>query len=364
LRVHTGAAIGVNEPYWISIGFHPESPFSYSVVDTKTKNRVTIRRLEFPIVGGAPDYTLGYLELDAAVQNGDSYEVSLVGAGRRVVAKTKSPVAVKGFQTYNLNLNPQAAPGESLTSGTKRDVGQLSVSMGKPNVLEWSFARTYVESSDLFSTDERDSKSKFEASAGMERSLTPAWYVPMHLESKIQGDQTAQNLSFLEQLGLQTVIPWHRLKPVLYNPVLQLPVSPTISVDAQYEHRINQDSQSKKKFPDQNDFRLNPTIGWVPIRFLPGLIGQDSVDFELNLKGWYLPFDQTKPGGKRRFEAYGDASVLIPLSKLSFLGPALTFLTSNDPNKARIRVKYSAGANDANGFKHSRVWSYGIEVNP
>ncbi|HEV2387208.1 MAG TPA: hypothetical protein VGS20_08130 [Candidatus Acidoferrales bacterium] len=56
-------------------------------------------------------------------------------------------------------------------------------------------------------------------------------------------------------------------------------------------------------------------------------------------------------------------SLLIPLSKLSFLGRGLNFLAGGDPNKARIRVKYSAGANDANGFAHSRLWSYGIEVN-
>ncbi len=364
LRVHTGAAIGVNESYWTSIGFRPGSSSSYSVVDARTRNRMTIRSLEFPIVGGGPDYTLAYLELDASARNGDSYEVSLLGTGGTPVAKMKSPVVVKGFQTYSFNLNPQAAPGESLTSGAKRDVGQLNVSMGKPDLLGWSFARTYVETTDLYSTDERDSKSKFEATAGIERSLTPAWYVPMHVESKVQGDQTAQNLSYLSQLGLQTVLPWHRLKAVLYNPVLQIPVSPVISLDGQYERRINQDTQSKKKFPDHNDFRLKPTIAWVPIRFLPGLIGQDSVDVELNLKGWYLPFDQTKPAGRQRFEGYGDASVLIPLSRLTFLGPALTFLTSNDPNKARIRVKYSAGANDANGFKHFRLWSYGIEVNP
>jgi hypothetical protein len=36
--------------------------------------------------------------------------------------------------------------------------------------------------------------------------------------------------------------------------------------------------------------------------------------------------------------------------------------TTGDANKSRIRLKYSAGANDANGYKHARQFTYGIEL--
>jgi len=136
-----------------------------------------------------------------------------------------------------------------------------------------------------------------------------------------------------------------------------------ITIDAQYERRINQDADSLKKFPNKNSLRLNPTIDFKPIRLLPGL-SQDLLDVEVNLKAWYLPFDQTAAsGGKQRLEGASDVSLVIPISKLNFL-KGLPFLSKGDSGNAQIRIKYSAGANEADGFKHSTHLSYGVEVSP
>ena len=76
----------------------------------------------------------------------------------------------------------------------------------------------------------------------------------------MQGDQTAQNLSWLAGFGVQTILPWAFTQAALYNRFVQLPLSPTISIDAQYERRINRDAATLKKFPDINDFRLAPAL--------------------------------------------------------------------------------------------------------
>ena len=54
-------------------------------------------------------------------------------------------------------------------------------------------------------------------------------------------------------------------------------------------------------------------------------------------------------------------SLLFPLSKLSPTRVSRC-LTTGDANKSRIRLKYSAWANDANGYKHARQFTYGIEL--
>ena len=363
LKVSLADVLGVDPKIWRTIGWSPDSPAGYSVTDAKTGARIPISAIEFPAIARThlADYSLAYLVLSRGLKDGDTLTISISGS-QGVIAKTAAPLAVKGAQKYSLNFNPTAAPAETLYTGAKRDVGQLNLAFNLPELVTgWHFARTYLKTTDLFSTDERDSKSKFNVTGGLERSLTSRWYVPAHVEAMVQGDQVARNASFLAGAGLSTVLPWKFAKPALYNSIIQIPLSPVITADAQYERRIQRDPATLKKFPNINDFRLAPTLAWKPIRFLPGPLGQDSVDFEINAKGWYLPFDQIDPSKRGRFEGAGDISLLVPLAKLNLLG-ATQFLGTSDPIHSRIRIKYAAGANDAAAFKHGRQLTYGIEL--
>ena len=366
--------------------FDAALPGSFVVTDAKG-HAAPIARLDFPIATDGKDKngnacskkaiavpeecldrSIAYIVLRQSVKNGDSFVFTIFKSShgkltQDVLAKTAKPVAIKSYQSWTMAFTPQSAPGETLRNSAKRDVGQLNATFGVPEVFgAWKFARTYLSSTHVISTDGKDSNSKISATAGMERSLLSRWYLPAHIETIVQGDQTAQNLSWLAGFGVQTILPWAFTQPALYNRFVQLPLSPTISIDAQYERRINRDAATLKKFPDINDFRLAPALTWKPIRFLPGPLHQDTVDFEITLKGWYLPFDQTKSvGGTQRLEGAGDISLLFPLSKLSPTRVSRC-LTTGDANKSRIRLKYSAGANDANGYKHARQFTYGIEL--
>ncbi len=62
-----------------------------------------------------------------------------------------------------------------------------------------------------------------------------------------------------------------------------------------------------------------------------------------------------------RLEGAGDASLVIALAPVAQL-PGLNLLMSSDPANTRIRVKYSGGADEATGFKHSHQWSFGLEL--
>jgi hypothetical protein len=387
LRVKIAIAFGTTDPCQWPNHFDPTSLSSYRVTNDKGA-AIQINSVEFLPSSGGPsvcppgspraglvlhnDLALGvaFLAVNQGIHNKDKLSVSLLADGTEI-AKTSNPAEVKGFPDWTFNLNPQAVPGEKLVNGNKRDVGQVTVNLSTPDLFKWNFARSYIESSDVISTDERDTNSKVEGTFGFEHNLTPAWYLPAHLESKAQGDQVGRNLSFLEGFGLSTLLPWRGLRPVLFNSAIQAPVSPIITLDAQYERRINQDADSLKKFPNQNDFRLNPALSWTPIRLLPGVTQclaktSDLFDVEINFKSWYLPNDKTARGNQR-LEAGGDISLLIPLqpfSRLAVIGPALALLNpdQSNPGKTRIRIKYSAGANDANGFKHSRQWNFGLEA--
>ena len=63
---------------------------------------------------------------------------------------------------------------------------------------------------------------------------------------------------------------------------------------------------------------------------------------------------------KDRLEGYFQASVLVPVSKVAVSDTGLA--TAQKGTKTQIRVQYSLGANEANGFKHSSRLSIGVEA--
>jgi len=143
------------------------------------------------------------------------------------------------------------------------------------------------------------------------------------------------------------------------------------------QNRVRQDLAAGAKPLATNDFSLNPSLSWTSIslpwmckvvNWMSGAKGASAANqytgclgVEADLGTWYLPLDLTSKGNQR-VEGYGDVSILIPLSSLKFASGILPYVTSNDPAKSRIRIKYSDTVNAANNYIRSKAWTYGIEL--
>ncbi len=278
------------------------------------------------------------LILKSKVSTNDLLQVSLVGLSGGLSAQSDGTLtSTKGITSFS--ATPQAAPSEALTNGKTRDVGQLSVSFSDSNLFASPHApfNTYVKSTDLFSTDEKDSKSSFTGTLGIQRGVFPRWYTPVHLEQMVQGNQIASNLSTVTTLGMTTLLPWAWSSKLLYNKVIQVPLPPDLTLDNQYTHRINQLITPKTKLLATDDYALNPFASWSSIRFpwACTVFGRMNITakkagdtsnksttnyclgVEMDLGTYYLPLDLTA-AKNQRVEGYGDVSILIPLSGLSF----------------------------------------------
>jgi hypothetical protein len=352
---------GTNTAAWpLILRDHEDEPSTYTVTDTTTKKRLKIERIEHPVspISHNPDRTVVYLIIRNDFSAGDKVSVEIASG-----AKTASDISVENATKMSFALNPQAAPSEKLTNNQKRDVGQFGIKLDLPELTPgWTGARTYFTTDNLISTDEKDTKSKVDAKVGVERSLISGWYLPAHIEGETQGDQVAANFSALVGAGIKTILPWSFTKPAIYNCAFQAPISPTFSLDLQYERRVNQDTQSRGKFPNRNGMRIHEQNSWSPVRLLPGVIGRDTAWLELNGQAWYLPLEEDKSHKSTpRLEGAGDVSFVLSLSKLSSI-PGLSYLVGADAAHKRIRLKYSAGADEATGFKHSHQFTAGIEL--
>lgn len=317
-----------------------------------------------------------HLILDSQVNSSDLIQVFIYAdkSQTNVLFKSDGKLSLANAQVLAFTATPQAAPGESLVNGTTRDVGQLNVSMTDTNLFSVSPVNLYVKSKDLFSTDEKDSKSSFSGTFGVQRGLFSSWYAPVVLEQSVQGNQTASNLSTVTNLGINTILPWHWSKSAFNNSFINAPLPPEGGVANQYTHRINQLVTKKTPLLKTDDYSLNPSLTWPAISFPftcrllfwqhsnpAGSLPSNCLGTELNLGLWYLPLDLTSAKSQRA-EGYGDISILIPLADFSVAAKFLTFVTSGDPNKFQIRIKYADSVNAANNYARSRQWTYGVEL--
>lgn len=274
---------------------------------------------------------------------------------------------------FTFGATPQAAPGESLINGTTRDVGQLSVNWAGTSLVNRSPINLYAKSTDLFSTDERDTKSAFGMTLGMQRGILPHWYFPLHSDETVQGNQTATNLSAVTELGVTTLLPWSGTIRSANNEAIRMPLSPDLSLAFQYTRRINQQVTAKTPALSANDISLNPGMAWSTIDFpftcrlifwqkpQKDTTSPVCLGTEIDAGLWYLPLDLTK-SGSQEVKGYGDGSLLIPLENFSFASKMFSYVTSGDPPKYRVRVKYSDAVNAANNYARSKQWTYGIEL--
>jgi len=310
------------------------------------------------------------IQLNAHVNSTTNYIVTLVGlpSGSTIASKGQ---AFPAATVNSFSIVPQGVPGETLTNGNTRDVGQLTVSYSAPFIADSPF---FVSSSNLFSTDEKDSKSAFSVTGGVSRGLLNGAYVPANLSETIQGNQTATSISAVSSFSVTGLVPWYWTHDALNNGWIDAGQSPEFSFAAQYTHRFAQQATSTGMLTE-DDAALNPSLVIEPFFLLPNFcaryrkwIGTKKADdgsrqfclgYQIDLGAFYLPLDKTK-NGSQRFEGYGDVSILIPLSNLNF--NKFNFIQQDNLLSSQVHIEYSDSVNAANNYARSRQWTFGIEV--
>jgi hypothetical protein len=359
-------------------GWNCTSVSSYSVTEQGSTKRVPISAI-LPVGKGRscndrPIPAPVLILLNAHVDSTTNYVVSLVGLpnGKTVVSQ---PQTFPSATTYNVSIIPQGVPGESLTNGKTRDVGQLSVTYGMPFVGR---SPVFVNTKDLFSTDSKDSNSAFAVTGGVEHGLFRTWYTPVQLSEIIQGNQVATSLSAVSNLSVSGLVPWYWTHKALNNGWIDAGITPEFSLAAQYTHRFAQQVTAKTPLLSEDDASVNPSLtiepfylfpdacktyrGWIKSK-VPDSSSSTSRQFCLGLQidigTWYLPLDKTK-SGSQQVEGYGDVSILIPLSNFNFNG--FQIVQKDNLLNSQLRLKYSDSVNQTNNYARSRQWTFGIEI--
>jgi hypothetical protein len=291
-------------------------------------------------------------------------------AHTKPLAQSNGKLTLSSADDFTYSASLQEAAGEALTDGASRTVGQASINLAESNLVHHAPFNLYLKSTDLFSTDERDTKSAFNLSFGGQRDLLRGWYTPLQLQETVQGNQIATNLSDVTSLSLSFIAPWAASKSLLNNNVIKAPLPPSLTFANLYTNRINQLTTKKSPALPVNDYAFNPSGSWsyITFPFTCKVIGWANKSAEasgsclgatLDFGLFYLPLDLSKSGGQRA-EGSGDASLLVPLS---VLGPLAPFVTPNDPTKIQIQIKYSDMVSPTNNYARSRGWTFGLQAN-
>jgi hypothetical protein len=312
-----------------------------------------------------------YLLLGAHVDTSTQYVVTLVGLPDKA-SIASSAVKFPSTTASSLSATPAAAPNEALDNGKKRDVGQLSISYNVPFV---GSSPVFINTKDLFSTDEKDTKSAFAVTLGASHGLLRSWYTPLQFSETVQGNQVTTSLSAVSNLSVSGLVPWYWTQKALNNSWIDAGLAPEFALSGQYTRRINQQAAAKTKLLAVNDASINPSLTIEPFYVLPGACARyrkwigaaasttNSVQYclgiQVDLGTWYLPVDKTK-AGSRQDEGYGDVSLLIPLSNLNFKDFGL--VSKDGLLNSEIQIEYSDSVNAANNYARSRQWTFGIEV--
>jgi hypothetical protein len=340
----------------------------YYVRRAANGERVPVERVDVPGFFKDPDnISLLYLVLDPAekLREDDELEVLLL-RDNKAASLGKAPVSnrfkVAGIQKYNAGLTPSYAANQALIDGSKRNVAHLEQTLEVHELYSLgSKARGYLNVDNIFSTDWKDKSTQIQAIWGIfERSLASSWFIPVHLETELAGDQRMRYSSSVTSLGLRTLMPWKFTKPALYNGFVQAPVAPLFQLDAQFERRMPRTSDFEKKFPQRNVGRFEAQMSWSTIQLLPQS-GSEKLSLEIAGKAWYLPRDRnTLNRPIERLEGEMETSLLVPLAKFSLSG--LNFVTDEKAKATqRVRIKYVHGAIESLGFLHSSQLSVGVE---
>lgn len=264
-----------------------------------------------------------------------------------------------------ITVSAQTAQNETLidNSISKNTIYQFPVST---TATIWPTKRGgfYVDTNDLFATDERDSKSAFEGGFGFQYGLLRRWAVPVKLEEQIVGNQVATNLASQTSLQAGMTSPWRPLGPkttwIAWN------IAPSIAVTAPYTHRIHQYVAPGGTALPVNDFAINPAGALAGERLLEVGGNGSSIPptfalyWEADLGMYYLPRQRTSKGTQRA-EGSGDVSFLVPLSDFGIL-PGLNLDQTTQVNLMQIRVKYQDTVDPTNNYTRTKGWTFGLEL--
>jgi hypothetical protein len=269
-----------------------------------------------------------------------------------------------------LTVSAQAITNENLNNSTvdKTGVFQFPLSAMLP-VVSNSRGGLFVDSKDLFSTNERDTKSAFEGGIGYQVGLSTHWYAPLKFEQQIQGNQVVTNLSSVSMMQVTTCLPFVLSTKSETWRVIDAPIPASFTLGLPYTHRVNQLASTKSKLLPVDDFAVNPALALSSGRLFywkcdPSAGAGKSPGFCLNWDGnvglWYLSLETTSKGSQRA-EGYWDASVLVPMT--DFVGIPYTTLDSKTQiSQMRLRIKYEDSVNQANNYARTKKWSFGLEL--
>jgi hypothetical protein len=296
--------------------------------------------------------------------------------GTSVKVESSKPTPVQ-WKVSILTASAQTVNNETLIDKTifKKSIYQFPISSSLPLAAN-NRGGFFVETKDLFSTNERDSKSAFMGGVGYQVGLLNRWTMPLKIEQQMTGNQVATNLSAVTAAQVSTTLPWtSTLTPGATHPdssANDLPAfdqSPSVTVSFPYTRRINQVVASGSTPLPANDFAINPAIALGNERLLefgaykakqsnkaPPFSTQWEADWGL----YFLPLESTATGSKRA-EGTGDVSVLIPISDFQVF-PGLTLDEKTQVNQMQLRIKWQDTVNPTNNYVRTRGWTFGLEV--
>lgn len=290
-----------------------------------------------------------------------------------------SKIKVVERDPFTLKLDPALAPAASRPKDSTKDkndtfpAGRLGITFDYPSLIDNPFARLFFHLDTVLSTDSKDKQTKLEPRFGIERSLLSSWYVPVRLDTKYSGNQSGANQSLVTSLGAQTILPWGWTRDVLWNSVIKAPISPTLEISPQWEHTVESDTTKLR-----NHFRLAGDFHWNPIflQLLTSLLSKgdtakeeptaDQIVLDVRTKFWWMPDERDTKNLRSELEYRLELGLIIPFSTLSsVISPEfLSGLTKKEQKangSARAVLKYTSGANEANGFRRSDEFTFNIE---
>jgi hypothetical protein len=304
--------------------------------------------------------------------------VTAVASGLKFAAAAPSPtVPPTGPRVFSFNA--AAVSNEPLTNGAYKSLQQFTAAYADPSFVQFGQQSSiYLNSNNLFSTNERDQKSSFAVAVGYQHGLFSGFYLPFKIEQSVTGNQVATSLSAVTTASLSAELPWSGTGKVLNNNFISVPVSPELSLNFPYTHRFNQVVKSGGTPLETNDFSIVPAAAFAHNRFLPGvchkyqswLVGlgtpaatkgsdQFCLGFEADFGLYYLPRDLTSKGNQR-VEGYGDFSFLVPLTDFQF--PFIPDALSAQALQTQLRIKYEDSVSATNNYARTKKWSFGVEL--
>jgi hypothetical protein len=278
---------------------------------------------------------------------------------------TKTPGTIAW--TWSLvTASAQTAQNETLLDKTvsKNTIYQFPIS-SNVTIVPMRRGGFYVDTKDLFATNERDSKSAFQGGIGYQYGLVERWAIPIKVEGDMLGNQVASNLAAQISLQVSTTPEWtNRIGFRRVGPAWN--VAPALTVALPYIHRINQYTAPGSTALPVNDFGPSPTVALTRERLVE--VGGNGTTqpptfalyWEADLGMFYLPWQRTSKGTQRA-EGSGDASFLIPLSDFQIFR-GLTLDPTTQVSQMQIRVKYQDTVDPTNNYTRTKGWTFGLEL--